>query len=64
MTHTGSADLLPTSSEVVVLNGRMGRPDAGRVITHRFGLAEMEAAHCVVARPQETGALKMVLFRE
>jgi alcohol dehydrogenase len=40
-----------------------GQIDAGRFITHRFGLEEFEAAYDVFARAAETAALKVVLSR-
>jgi alcohol dehydrogenase len=40
-----------------------GQLDASKFLTHRFGMDEMPAAYDVFARPQETGALKVALFR-
>ena len=40
-----------------------GQIDAGRFITHRFGLAEFADAYDVFSRAAETGALKVVLSR-
>ncbi|MFB9907616.1 zinc-dependent alcohol dehydrogenase family protein [Allokutzneria oryzae] len=61
---TITTGLVDTSSTPTLL--RMlatGRLDAERFVTHRFGLAEMEAAYDVFSRPADTGALKVVLFR-
>jgi alcohol dehydrogenase len=40
-----------------------GQIDAKRLITHRFGLDEMEEAYDVFTRAADTGALKVVLSR-
>jgi alcohol dehydrogenase len=40
-----------------------GQIDAGRFITHRFGLDEFDEAYDVFARAADTGALKVVLSR-
>jgi alcohol dehydrogenase len=40
-----------------------GQIDAKRLISHRFGLDEMEQAYDVFARAADTGALKVVLSR-
>jgi alcohol dehydrogenase len=37
--------------------------DVSGMITHRFGLDEMQDAYDVFSRPAETGALKVALFR-
>ncbi len=61
---TVTTGLVDTSSTPMLL--RMlaaGRIDPGRFITHRFTLDEMPAAYDVFSRPQETGALKVVLTR-
>ncbi|RJQ87271.1 zinc-dependent alcohol dehydrogenase family protein [Amycolatopsis panacis] len=41
-----------------------GRLNTERLITHRFGLQEMDEAYDVFAHPQDSGALKVALFRE
>lgn len=38
--------------------------DAGRFVTHHFGLEEIEAAYDTFARAGETGAVKVVMTRE
>ena len=61
---TVTTGLVDTSSTPMLL--RMlaaGRIDPGRFITHRFALDEMPAAYEVFSRPQESGALKVVLTR-
>ncbi len=40
-----------------------GRLDVSSLVTHRFGLQEMQEAYDVFSRPAETGALKVALFR-
>jgi alcohol dehydrogenase len=40
-----------------------GQIDAKRLITHHFGLDEMEEAYDVFTRAADTGALKVVLSR-
>ncbi|GGN84584.1 alcohol dehydrogenase [Actinoplanes lobatus] len=40
-----------------------GQIDVGSLVTHRFGLDEMERAYDVFADPGRTGALKVVLTR-
>ena len=62
---TITTGLVDTSSTPTLL--RMlaaGRLDAGRFVTHRFGLMEMPEAYNVFSRAQETGALKVALLRE
>ena len=39
-----------------------GRLDVSRMITHRFGIDEMQDAYDVFSRAGETGALKVALF--
>jgi len=58
---TGLVDTRSTPALLRMLAA--GRLDTTRFVTHRFGLAEMEAAYDVFSRPQETGALKVVLSR-
>ena len=59
---TGLVDTYSTPTLLRMLAA--GRLDAGRFITHRFGLDEMSEAYDVFSRPQETGALKVVLARQ
>jgi alcohol dehydrogenase len=59
---TGLVDTYSTPTLLRMLAA--GRLDAGRFITHRFGLDEMPEAYDVFSRPQETGALKVVLARQ
>jgi alcohol dehydrogenase len=59
---TGLVDTCSTPTLLAML--AKGQLDAGRFLTHRFGMDEMEAAYDVFARPQETGALKVALLRE
>jgi alcohol dehydrogenase len=33
------------------------------LVTHRYGLDEMQDAYDVFSRPMDTGALKVALFR-
>jgi len=58
---TGLVDTRSTPTLLRMLG--TGQLDATRFITHRFHLDEMEAAYDVFSRPQETGALKVVLSR-
>ncbi|HEX6197112.1 MAG TPA: zinc-dependent alcohol dehydrogenase family protein [Jiangellaceae bacterium] len=39
-----------------------GQLDVSGLVTHRFGLEEMQDAYDVFSRPAETGALKVVLY--
>ncbi|MGJ0558346.1 alcohol dehydrogenase catalytic domain-containing protein [Methylocystis sp.] len=41
-----------------------GKLDVSGLVTHRFGLDEMQDAYDVFSRPQESQALKVVLFGE
>ncbi len=41
-----------------------GRLQTEGLVTHRFGLEEIQEAYDVFTRPQESGALKVVLFNE
>jgi alcohol dehydrogenase len=59
---TGLVDTYSTPTLLRMLAS--GRLDATRFITHRFGVQDMEQAYDVFARPQQTGALKVVLHRE
>lgn len=58
---TGLVDTNSTPTLLQMLAA--GRLDARRFITHRFDLMEMTQAYDVFSRPQETGALKVALFR-
>ena len=58
---TGLVDTYSTPTLLaMVANGRL---DTAGFITHRFGIGEMLEAYDVFARPDETGALKVALFR-
>jgi alcohol dehydrogenase len=62
---TITTGLVDTSSTPMLL--RMlaaGRLDTTKFITHRFGLDEMDEAYDVFARPQDSDALKVALFRQ
>ncbi len=41
-----------------------GQLDVSGLVTHRFGLEEMQDAYDVFSRPAETDALKVVLYGE
>jgi alcohol dehydrogenase len=41
-----------------------GRLELPGLITHRFGLDEVQDAYDTFSRPAETGALKVALFTE
>ena len=41
-----------------------GRLDVTPLVTHTFGLDEVEEAYDVFSRPDETGALKVAIRRE
>ncbi|MEU8415934.1 hypothetical protein AB0C24_24375 [Amycolatopsis japonica] len=58
---TGLVDTSSTSMPLRMLAA--GRLDTTRFITHRFGLDDMDEAYDVFARPQESDALKVALFR-
>jgi alcohol dehydrogenase len=59
---TGLVDTYSTPTLLrLVISGQL---DAGKFITHRFGLDEFEQAYDVFGRAAETGALKVVLSRE
>jgi alcohol dehydrogenase len=61
---TITTGLVDTSSTPMLL--RMlaaGRLDTTQFITHRLGLDEMDEAYDVFARPQDSNALKVALFR-
>jgi alcohol dehydrogenase len=58
---TGLVDTSSTPVLMRLVTG--GQIDAGRFITHRFGLNEFEAAYDTFARAADTAALKVVLSR-
>ena len=58
---TGLVDAYSTPTLLRLLAS--GRVDAGRFITHRFALDQIDAAYSVFARAADTGALKVVLSR-
>ncbi|MBB1159504.1 MULTISPECIES: alcohol dehydrogenase catalytic domain-containing protein [Amycolatopsis] len=59
---TGLVDTSSTPMLLRMLAG--GHLDVSRMVTHRFGLQEMDEAYDVFAHPQDSGALKVALFRE
>lgn len=62
---TITTGLVDTSSTPMLLwMLASGHLDVSRMVTHRFGLQEMDEAYDVFARPQDSGALKVALFRE
>ena len=58
---TGLVDTYSTPTLLRMLAS--GRLDTDRFVTHRFELSDMAEAYDVFSRPQETGALKVVLHR-
>ncbi len=58
---TGLVDTRSTPLLVEMLAG--GRLDISPLVTHRFGLQEMQEAYDVFSRPAQTQALKVALFR-
>jgi alcohol dehydrogenase len=58
---TGLVDTVATPTLLTMLS--TGRIDVSSLVTHRFGLHEMQDAYDVFSRPAETGALKVALFR-
>ena len=58
---TGLVDTYSTPRLLTMLAA--GQLDAGRFVTHRFGIQEMLEAYDVFADAADTGALKVVLFR-
>jgi alcohol dehydrogenase len=61
---TITTGLVDTSSTPTLLRlVASGQIDAGRFVTHRFGLDEFNAAYDVFGRAAETSALKVVLSR-
>ncbi len=62
---TVTTGLVDTSSTPTLLRLLAeGRLDTDGLITHRFGLDEIQDAYDVFERPQDSGALKVALFRE
>jgi alcohol dehydrogenase len=57
--RTGLVDTYATPTLLRLL--AEGRIDAGAFVTHRFGLDDFMEAYDVFSRPEETGALKVVL---
>jgi alcohol dehydrogenase len=58
---TGLVDTFSTSRLLRMVASK--QIDTRGLVTHRFGLDEMQDAYDVFARAQETGALKVALFR-
>ncbi|MGF6885156.1 threonine dehydrogenase-like Zn-dependent dehydrogenase [Nocardia sp. GAS34] len=50
---------IPTLIELI----RSGRLDSSGLVTHRFGMSEFPLAYEVFEHPGDSGALKVVLFR-
>ena len=62
---TITTGLVDTSSTPRLLSMlAAGRLELPELITHRFGLDEMQDAYDVFSRPAVTGALKVALFSE
>ena len=58
---TGLVDTYSTPTLLaMVANGRL---DTSRFVTHRFGIGEMLEAYDIFARAEDSGALKVALFR-
>jgi alcohol dehydrogenase len=58
---TGLVDTRTTPRLMAMLAS--GQLDVGTIVTHRFGFDEMAEAYDVFSMPQDSGALKVVLFR-
>ncbi|MDX6203407.1 MAG: alcohol dehydrogenase [Frankiales bacterium] len=58
---TGLVDTRTTARLLELVTS--GQLDVDGIITHRFGFDEMAEAYDVFSRPQDSGALKVVLFR-
>jgi alcohol dehydrogenase len=58
---TGLVDTFSTSRLLRMVSSK--QIDTRGLVTHRFGLDEMQDAYDVFGRAQETGALKVALFR-
>ena len=62
---TITTGLVDTSSTPMLLRLLAdGRLDTDGLVTHRFGLDEVQDAYDVFERPQDSGALKVALFRQ
>ena len=59
---TGLVDTYSTPRLLSMLAA--GRLELPGLVTHRFGLGEMQEAYDVFARPADTGALKVALFTD
>jgi alcohol dehydrogenase len=59
---TGLVDTYSTPTLLRMLGS--GQLDVARLVTHRYGLEEMQDAYDVFSRPVESGALKVVLFSQ
>jgi len=57
---TGLVDTYETPTLLRMLAA--GQLDVSGLVTHRFGIDEMQDAYDIFARPAETGALKVVLY--
>lgn len=57
---TGLVDTYSTPTLLRMLNAH--QLDVSSLVTHRFGLDEMQDAYDIFSRPEESGALKVVLF--
>ena len=60
--RTGLVDTWSTPTLLNLLRRR--KIAVGSMVTHRFGLSEMEHAYDIFERPAETGALKVAMFAE
>ena len=58
---TGLVDTSTTPTLLRMLAS--GRLNVDGLVTHRYGLDEMQDAYDVFSRPMDTGALKVALFR-
>ena len=58
---TGLVDTSQTARLLTMV--RTGQLNVSDFVTHRFGLGEMMDAYDVFSRPEETGALKVAMFR-
>jgi alcohol dehydrogenase len=57
---TGLVDTSTTPMLLTMLAA--GQLDVSRMVTHRFGLGEIDEAYDVFARPQDSGSLKVAMF--
>ncbi|GAB6987676.1 alcohol dehydrogenase catalytic domain-containing protein [Nocardioides pyridinolyticus] len=60
--RTGLVDTFSTPTLLRLI--AEGRLDTEGLITHRFGLDEIQDAYDIFSRPQESGALKVALFNQ